>query len=245
MINIYSSFTFFGIGPRNQMQDAGMFRRHTRQNQSWCIVCDGIGGQPGGAEASNICVREFDHFLSNSKTKVISNKVVDYLKFGLLTVMDAFYTQIQENNLLEHMGCTMSLFFLENDLATFCWCGDSRIYLFRNGRVFFKSLPHNPSFDEYRERKISLSQAEKNKTNIITRAIIADSAFPILESRKIKLQSGDRILLCTDGVWNKMNHRDLNNLATSENLKIAIKQIEQKLKTEADDNYWGWIGEIS
>ena len=226
------------------MQDAGLFRKIPRQNKSWSLVCDGIGGQLGGAEAANICVSEYDKFLSTSLAKKMVANTIDFLKLGMLPVLDAFYNHVQHNQTHEHMGCTFALAYLENDQASFCWCGDTRIYVFRNGIVFFKSLPHNIFFDQYREGKISLIQAEKNKTNIITRSLSADIAFPILESKQIKLLSGDRILVCTDGVWNKMDRRDLINLATAEKLHVAVRQLDNNLKLTADDNYWGWVGEM-
>jgi serine/threonine protein phosphatase PrpC len=226
------------------MQDAGLFRKIPLQNKSWSIVCDGIGGQLGGAEAANICVSEYDKFLSTSLAKKMVANTIDFLKLGMLPVLDAFYNHVQHNQTHEHMGCTFALAYLGNDQAYFCWCGDSRIYLFRNGKIKFKSLPHNPSFDNYREGQISLRQAEAKKTNIITRSISVDTAFPILECKQMKLESGDRILVCTDGVWNKLNRNDLHIIASSANLNITVKLIEKKLGAVADDNYWGLVGEV-
>ncbi len=244
MLKINHSITFSGIGPRTQMQDAGLFRKIPRQNKSWAIVCDGIGGQPGGAEAANICVSEYDKFLSTSLARKMVDNTIDFLKLGMLPVLDAFYNHVQYNQTHEHMGCTFALAYIENNQAIFCCCGDSRIYLFRNGKLKFKSLPHNPSFDAYREGKISLRQAEAKKTNIITRSISVDTAFPILECKQMKIESGDRILVCTDGVWNKLTRIDLQSLASSANLNSAVKLIEKKLEADADDNYWGWEGEV-
>ena len=226
------------------MQDAGLFRKIPLHNKSWSIVCDGIGGQSGGAEAANICVSEYDKFLSTSLARKMVANTIDFLKLGMLPVLDAFYNHVQHNQTHEHMGCTFALYYLENDQVSFCWCGDSRIYLFRNGKVKFKSLPHNPSFDSYREGQISLRQAEVKKTNIITRSISVDNAFPILESKQMKLESGDRIIVCTDGVWNKLTRNDLQSLASSANLNSTVKLIEKKLEADADDNYWGWVGEV-
>jgi protein phosphatase len=243
-MNIKSFNSFAGIGPRKEMQDAGLFRKLARKNQSWCIVCDGIGGQLGGAEAANICVREYDKFLSTSVARKMVDKSIDFLKIGMLPVLNAFYNHVQHNQTHDHMGCTFALAYIENDKAIFCWIGDSRIYLFRKGKVHFKSIPHNPSFDTYREGEISLSQAEKDKNNILTRAITADNAFPIMETKQVKLHSGDRILVCTDGVWNKLKRNDLNSIAISINLNNTVKLIEKKLEAVANDNYWCWVGEV-
>lgn len=244
MLKISHAITFSGIGPRTQMQDAGVFRKIPHQAKSWAIVCDGIGGQPGGAEASNICVSEYDKFLSTSLARKMVANTIDFLKLGMLQVLDAFYNHVQHHQTHEHMGCTFAMVYLENEQAYFCWLGDSRIYLFRKGKIKFKSLPHNPSFDVYREGQISLRQAEAKKTNIITRSISVDTAFPILECTQMKLESGDRMLVCTDGVWNKLTRNDLHSIATSTNLNILVKIIENKLEADADDNYWGWVGEV-
>jgi protein phosphatase len=237
-------FNFSGIGPRKEMQDAGIFRHIENQKRAWSIICDGIGGQPGGAEAANICVSRYDEFLLNSHSRNFTDKIIDYLKFGMLTVMDAFYDQAEKDQHFEHMGCTFALAYFEEDIATFSWCGDSRIYVFREGKIFFKSLPHNIYFDEYRLGNISLMEAEKKKTNIITRCISMDAAFPILESKQMRVKMGDRILVCTDGVWNDFDRSDLMGFARVKYLKEIAKKIEKKLESDAGDNYWGWVGEI-
>lgn len=239
-----NQFSFSGIGPRTEMQDAGLFRQLSSQQRAWCLVCDGIGGQPGGAEAANICVSRYDEFLLNSRSRNITYNTIDYLKLGLLTVMDAFYDQVEKDQRLEHMGCTFALAFFEEDKATFSWCGDSRIYVFRDGKILFKSLPHNIYFDEYRAGNISLMEAEKNKTNIITRCISMDAAFPILESKQMRLRTGDRLLVCTDGVWNSIEKKSLIDFAGAKNLQEMATHFEEKLKSDAGDNYWGWVGEI-
>jgi serine/threonine protein phosphatase PrpC len=237
-------FSFSGIGPRTEMQDAGLFRQISSQHRSWCLVCDGIGGQPGGAEAAHICVSRYDEFLLYSRSRNITDNTIDYLKLGLLNVMDAFYNQVEKDPRFEHMGCTFALAILEEDKATFSWCGDSRIYVFRDGKILFKSQPHNIYFDEYRAGNISLMEAEKKKTNIITRCISMDAAFPILESKQMRLKMGDRILVCTDGVWNDLDRGDLMGFARVKNLQEIANQIEKKLEEIASDNYWGWVGEI-
>lgn len=237
-------FSFSGIGPRKEMQDAGFFRQLPSQKRSWCVACDGIGGQPGGAEAAGNCVSRYDEFLLSSHSRNFTDNTIDYLKLGLLTIMDAFYNQVEKDQRFEHMGCTFSLAYFEEDKATFSWCGDSRIYVFRAGKILFKSNPHNIFFDEYRAGNISLIEAEKKKTNIITRCISLDGAFPILESKQMRLRSGDRILVCTDGVWNYIERKDMIGFAKTDNLQQYVNQVADKLKTTSGDNYWGWVGEI-
>jgi protein phosphatase len=234
-----------GLGPKKQMQDAGIYKLNPDNKNFWSIVCDGIGGQPGGAEAANICVSEYDKYLTTSKARMIVSNTINFLKIGLLPVVDAFVNHVKLNQVHKNMGCTLTLAYIEGNKAIFGWCGDSRIYLFRNGTIHFKSLPHNISFDLFREGKISLSAAEKKKTNIITRSISADSAFPIVDFEEIELNLHDRILVCTDGVWNKLNRSDFNNIAKSKNFKETINQIENKLSDVADDNFFGWCGMVS
>ena len=52
------------------------------------------------------------------------------------------------------------------------------------------------------------------------------------------------MLVCTDGVWNKLTRDDLLSIASSSTLNITVKLIKKKLAAVADDNYWGWVGEV-
>ena len=108
----------------------------------------------------------------------------------------------------------------------------------------FKSNPHNIYFDEYRAGNLSLVQAEKKKTNIITRCVSPDASFPDIQFKQLRLRSGDRMLVCTDGVWNYIEKKEMIGFAQEKNLKEYAGRIAKKLKKASGDNYWGWVGEI-
>ncbi len=67
-------------------------------------------------------------------------------------------------------------------------------------------------------------------------SVSVDTAITILECKLMKLKSEDRALVCTDGIWNKITRNELYILSCSTNFKLSVKQIEKRLKTQAEDN---------
>jgi serine/threonine protein phosphatase PrpC len=113
-----------GFGPKKQMQDAGIYKLNPDNKNFWSIVCDGIGGQPGGAEAANICVSEYDKYLTTSNARKMVSNTIDFLKIGILPVLEAFFSHTKLNRLHEQMGCTLSLAYIEGNKGSVSFNGD-------------------------------------------------------------------------------------------------------------------------
>lgn len=234
------SISFSGIGPRQSMQDVGVVGKLNR-SCGWTIVCDGMGGTPGGEVASRICVDVFNQHLRYSNTHLMVDNTADFLRLCLLKVYDAFHHHVLSNPEHEFMGTTLALAYWKETHLTFCWCGDSRFYLFRDGKLHFTSMPHNPSFDMCRQGKISLSAAEKMKTHLLTNCISIQEVFTVPEFHTLEIKPGDRLLTCTDGVWNSLNKKHLNEMANSLDLRKMARSLHLYLKAHATDNFLGSI----
>lgn len=226
------------------MEDAGIIGLSELHQRSWAIVCDGIGGQPGGKEAAFVCVETLDKFFNESSARQMISQAADFVKLSLLPVLDAFYNHVQKKPKHLHMGCTFAMAYFEHRKVCLAWCGDSRIYHFRNGKLIYKSLPHNTVYDEYRKGNIGLRKAESIKTNIITRCVSASDSFPVLEVKNMVIKPGDRFLICTDGVWNTLVKSDFYDIAVSCHIRTIAAKLQLKLERSADDNFWGIIIEL-
>ncbi len=230
-------YSIKGKGPRNYMQDAGKRRFLTKQQAVWYIVCDGMGGQPGGAEAATICSATLDRFLYDTIRSGTSLTATTLIQRGMIEIAEQLQLHILDNMAHLMMGTTIcGLFQYKDELIAF-WTGDSRIFQFRNNRCVWRSLPHTPVFDDYRDGKISLATAEKRKTNILTRHIEGSSCFPFIEIQKLKAKKADRFLLCTDGVWNAI---PVNQLAgfLAEGKTKKEEELREMLIEKAEDNFF-------
>jgi serine/threonine protein phosphatase PrpC len=89
---------------------------------------------------------------------------------------------------------------LQNSTATWMHCGDSRLYVVRDGRLLVRTRDHS-----HAERpKPNASDAPVNRNLLLT--CLGSPTTPLFDvSAPMALQRGDRLMLCSDGVWGALD----------------------------------------
>lgn len=173
-------------------------------------VADGLGGIAGGGLASRIAL------------ETLSESVEDGL-----ALKDCFMLAQQEivrcqSGEFAFMGTTLTAVELGPDHLEVCHIGDSRIYMVKgDGQVTLLTLDNSIMSEAYQlENPISMPLSDPGEYCIFIRTNIAHdqithylgcSPLPFLNYR-YPIGPGDRLLLCSDGVYNFVHHYDLTDL---------------------------------
>lgn len=170
------------------------------------VVCDGMGGGPGGKTASYIVKYEIMQTLCacNSQTSRISA-----MKMAVSRANDALYRKMEEVPTLRGMGSTLVAVLINDESAIIVHLGDSRCYRLRGNRVAFQTTDHSLVSELVRNGAMTEEQARVSpQSNVITRAL-GNTSNHVPAIDEVPYQKGDRFVLCTDGVWGIMPHVDL------------------------------------
>ncbi len=126
------------------------------------------------------------------------------------------------------------------------WAGDSRAYLLRDGLLQQISRDHSLVQDLVDTGVITAAQAEGHpQSNVITRAVGADSATLELDKVSGKLLDGDRFLLCSDGLCKTLDDSAMERmLAADASVDIAGALIGAALQQGARDNVTAIVVEV-
>ena len=98
------------------------------------------------------------------------------------------------------MGSTVAGIPINKSEATVFWAGDSRVYIFRNHEVVYQTEDHSLVNELGMDRPLTFNERKKYG-HVITRSIMG-KADDHIDVYKTTLQSGDEILICTDGIYN-------------------------------------------
>lgn len=181
-------FKYSNVGSREVNQDY-VVSQSFGQDVSLHLVADGIGGYECGEIAS----------------KVVGDSYVD----GLIRNMSleestalASANMVKEcHNLgVSKMGSTVAGVLINKSEATVFWAGDSRVYIFRNHEVIYQTEDHSLVNELNMVRPLTFDERKKY-AHVITRSIMG-KADDHIDVYNTTLQSGDEILICTDGVYN-------------------------------------------
>jgi protein phosphatase len=186
------------------------------------LVADGMGGHPSGDLASRIAADTVREALA----VVPEGDVSLALKQAYRKANDAVFQAGQEEPTHAGMGTTLTTAVLHGKYATIANVGDSRAYLLRGQGLTQVTQDHTVVADEVAQGRISADSARRDpRRNRLTHAI---GTHPRLESRlpniyELVLLPGDRLFLCSDGLYEAVDDDDLRRLLRDQDPDVAAQ----------------------
>ncbi|MFQ5523764.1 MAG: protein phosphatase 2C domain-containing protein [Acidimicrobiia bacterium] len=152
------------------------------------MVADGMGGHVAGEVASRLAINAAASAEVDPADRVAAGN-------------RAIREQVAADPSLEGMGTTMTLVSLESEgRARFAHVGDTRAYLYRNGELRQLTQDHTVAAEYVAMGEISPEEAASHpQRHMLTRAL-GLTRFVNIDEFVINLESGDRLLLCSDGL---------------------------------------------
>jgi PPM family protein phosphatase len=179
------------------------------------IVADGMGGHASGEVASGMAVELVSRLYYEA-----AGDAQAALKHAVAEANRLIHEASLEDEKLRGMGTTCTVLVLQQGFAYSIHVGDSRIYLFRDGQLYLMTEDHSAVMELVKQGVITQSEARHHADkNVILRALgTSPEVRATMWEQPLPLRAGDRFLLCSDGLY------DL----------VEDKEIEQTLATNAD-----------
>ena len=162
-------------------------------------LADGTGGHHGGEVASRIAV---DAVIKAFRAAPAfgARALLSYAAGATSKVAAARRADPQ----LADMSTTVAALLIDSQAGRAVWAhlGDSRVYLFRAGRVHAVTTDHSLA-----QQLIDAGYASAGalrlhpQRNILLAALGAEGDFAVVASDEVALEAGDALLVCSDGLW--------------------------------------------
>lgn len=203
------------------------------------VLADGMGGYRGGQIAAkalvNRMLRQFQRSkLPAAKPQAYLRDLVADAHLAVLRAGNEQYPPIEPRT-------TCVLCLVQNGSAWWAHVGDSRLYLFRGGQPFTRTIDHSKIEEMRRRGKLNTQEMEKHpQRHLVTRCVGFQKHPPIpTVSDEMPLEKYDMLLLCSDGLWGSMQEQQLANTLAKNPLAEAIErmtyQAEFRSYPEADN----------
>lgn len=192
------------------------------------LVADGLGGHASGEVASRIV----------KQTVLKAAGQPDWAPASaLLKAHEAIVAARADSAEQANMGSTALLVQIADRCCRLAWCGDSRAYLWRGGKLARLTRDHSTLQGMIDAGDLSTTQAHGHALqNQLTQAL--GDGTPTPEESEVQLNSGDWLLMCTDGLHDTLNDRDIAAvLRASDSPDSCTQQLMQRaLAADARDN---------
>ncbi|TGB04890.1 Stp1/IreP family PP2C-type Ser/Thr phosphatase [Halobacillus salinus] len=200
---------------RNHNEDAGGVFTNSA-GQVLAVVADGMGGHRAGDVASNMAVSHLHKEWQKADVLQQPEQAEEWLGNIIKSVNEEIRTYASEHEECFGMGTTVVAAVCTESFVTVGHIGDSRCY-FANA-FGFKQLTEDHSLvnELVRSGQISHEEAENHpRKNVLLKAL--GTEYDVLADIKtIAFEPDNRLLLCTDGLTNKVNDDELESLSTFE-----------------------------
>ena len=197
-------------------------------------VADGMGGHDAGDIASRLTLESIANYMDsiNPKTDVdlpLENPRVLFTSSALEGSIQYANTMVNKEAAGRMMGSTIITGqFLDHELKL-AHAGDSRIYLYNNGRLKQLTEDHSFVYDLYLQGQISKQEMRTHpQRNIITRAI-GTSADIEVSTQSLRLDKENLLLFCSDGLTSMLEDDEIADiLETGQDLTHSCEKLIQR-----------------
>lgn len=212
------------IRPHNE--DDGDVVKDANNNQLLALVADGMGGHQAGEVASRTA-KEFILKKWDENDKVFTPKEAEkWLEETIQQANVVLYERAQNNPEYEGMGTTLVVAICSEQFVTVAHVGDSRIYLKTDDAFKQLTLDHSLVGELVRNGQITEAEALHHpRKNVLLRALGTEQDVKV-DIETIHWEPGNYLLLCSDGLTNKILNDELNEQFTED---ISLKDIGERL----------------
>lgn len=162
-------------------------------------VCDGMGGENGGATASDLAVTIIKDILTNNTFSTPQEAIVKACNAANQGILHRASARPE----LSGMGSTCVIAIIQNDLIYYGWIGDSRIYYYTPNQGL-EQLSKDQSYVQtlVDNGEITPEEAESHprKNEILNALGIEEMTPPVICQEPIPVNAGGTLMLCSDGL---------------------------------------------
>ncbi len=165
------------------------------------LLADGMGGHIMGEMAATIAMQTIGN-LFQQQAKPCIGRPERFLEESFLAAHKEIHRFKIVNNLPDTPRTTIVACLIQHDTAFWAHCGDSRLYWMRDGQLLLRTRDHSRLETLIAQGAIDPSQRDTHPDRNKLFNCLGAPNLPIVEmSRRVNLQAGDVMLLCSDGLW--------------------------------------------
>ncbi len=184
------------------------------------VLADGMGGHPEGEKAAEIAVQAFIHAFRAQAQPTLPDPQA-FLEATVLAASQSIVDYARSQQMEDNPRTTLVAAVLQEGNVTALHSGDSRLYWARQGRLVQRTRDH--TYHDKPELFRHLT-TEVNRSVLFT--CLGSDNPPLYDVLgPLPLHQGDRLLLCSDGLWSVMQDDDVAAGLHGIPLQDAVSQL--------------------
>ncbi len=227
------------------------------------VVADGIGGYEGGEVASRMAVEiTLEAYRESPPAWGPAKRLQRAVQRANIEIHNRALTVPE----LRRMGTTLTAVVVDGGMLHAAHVGDCRLYLVRAGRIAQISKDHTVVAERVRMGLMSAARARGHPERSVLSRSVGHELIVAVDRISMPLVQGDHLLLCSDGLYNVLEERELarlvregdsaeaacralidaaNALGTADNLTAAVFRMNGATPFAENSGGWrAWLGRL-
>jgi serine/threonine protein phosphatase PrpC len=201
---------------------------YTRDSGLFALA-DGMGGHPEGEVASQLALQTLAAMFQRD-AKPTLKEPMRFLHEAIIAGHHQLLRYATQKALIDTPRTTIVACVLQGNNAYWAHCGDSRLYLVRGDKLVARTRDH--SYSELQETMSHVvPMGERFNRNVLF-TCLGSPGKPVVDTvGPLVLQSGDRLLLCSDGLWGTVTDAEITEQLSKNTIADSVPElVEQALR---------------
>jgi serine/threonine protein phosphatase PrpC len=227
----FSVFQVSRKGGREKNEDR-MGYCYTRESGLF-VLADGMGGHPEGEVAAQLALQTISALYQKEARPTVAD-ATEFLSTALMAAHHQIIRYASEKGMLDTPRTTLVAAIVQGTSATWVHCGDSRLYVVRGGELLTRTRDHS-YLEQQNVAAPGIVRLDRINRNILF-TCLGSPTKPVFDvTGPLTLQEGDKILLCSDGLWGSVSDADIVRHLTTQAVSDAVPDlVEAALRTAGD-----------
>ena len=198
------------------------------------LLADGMGGHPQGEVAAQLALQAISA-LFQKEAKPELPDVQAFLTSALMAAHHQILRYSVEKGMLDTPRTTLVVAVVQAGSVSWLHCGDSRLYMVRQGELMARTRDH--SFLEQSQTSTrGLKMPEHINRNVLF-TCLGSPTKPVFDIvGPVPLQQGDRVMLCSDGLWGSLGDEDIAYHLSHKPVNESVPDLVERALAKAGDS---------
>jgi PPM family protein phosphatase len=201
---------------------------YTRDSGLFALA-DGMGGHPEGEVASQLALQTIAALFQRDSKPTLPDPL-KFLQEAIVAGHHQLLRYATQKALIDTPRTTIVACLLQGNQAYWAHCGDSRLYLVRGDKMVSRTRDHSYSELHQTLNHVVPLNGKFNRNVLFT--CLGSPGKPVIDTvGPIRLQTGDKLLLCSDGLWGTVTDAVIVDLLSKKTISDAVPEmVEQALR---------------
>ncbi|MBC7716899.1 MAG: serine/threonine-protein phosphatase [Pseudorhodobacter sp.] len=201
---------------------------YTRDSGLFALA-DGMGGHPEGEVASQLALQTIAALFQRDSKPTLADPL-KFLQEAIVAGHHQLLRYATQKALIDTPRTTMVACLLQGNFAYWAHCGDSRLYLVRGEKMVARTRDHSYSELHHTLNHVVPLNGKFNRNVLFT--CLGSPGKPVIDTiGPVRLRPGDKLLLCSDGLWGTVSDAVIVDLLGKKTIEQAVPElVEQALR---------------